>query len=112
LENLVATELLEQRGWAKATVKVFHFRDAAGREVDLVLERSDGAIVGVEVKASATVSRDDFRGLRALQESAGTRFVRGVVVHTGTDETAFGEHLWAVPLHALANQPARADRPG
>lgn len=42
-----------------------HFRDRDMREVDIVLERDDGMIVGIEVKASATVKAGDFGGLRA-----------------------------------------------
>ena len=37
----------------------FHFRDRDGIEVDLVLESGDGRVVGVEVKAGATVRAED-----------------------------------------------------
>lgn len=33
----------------------YHFRDRDAREVDMVLERDDGMIAGIEVKAGATV---------------------------------------------------------
>ena len=39
-----------------------HFRDRDMREVDIVLERDDGMIAGIEVKASATVKAGDFGG--------------------------------------------------
>jgi hypothetical protein len=44
--------------------RLFHYRDRDGREVDLVLERRDGSVIGVEVKTAASVSSGDFRGLR------------------------------------------------
>ena len=44
------------------------------------LERDDGIIVGIEVKASATVKPGDFSGLRALAEACGDRFAFGVVL--------------------------------
>jgi hypothetical protein len=44
-------------------VTPYHFRDQQMREVDIVLERDDGMIVGIEVKASATAKSGDFAGL-------------------------------------------------
>lgn len=40
-----------------------------GFEVDLLLERRSGEVVGIEVKSAATVSPADFKGLRALAEA-------------------------------------------
>lgn len=53
LETLVYMELYKQNSWAAENVTLLHFRDNQKREVDIVLERSGGGIVGVEVKASA-----------------------------------------------------------
>jgi predicted AAA+ superfamily ATPase len=78
-----------------------HFRTLAGQEVDFVLEDRRGRIVGLEVKSSATVHSDDFKGLRAMEEAAGKKFVRGVVLHTGAEVVPFGERLHAVPISAL-----------
>jgi hypothetical protein len=66
-----------------------------------VLENSAGQIVAIEVKASATVREQDFRGLRALAELAGPRFRRGIVLYTGASAAAFGANLHALPLSAL-----------
>jgi predicted AAA+ superfamily ATPase len=59
-------ELLKQAGWSATRTQLFHFRTASGQEVDFLLESDAGAIVGIEVKASATVTGHDFNGLRAL----------------------------------------------
>src|SRR5690606_9976051 len=69
IETFVAMELERQRAWAARRVSLHHFRTAKGQEVDLVLEDASGALVGVEVKATAKVGGGDFRGLRALQET-------------------------------------------
>ena len=70
-------------------------------EVDIVLERSTGHLAGVEVKASATVTRKDFRGLRRLQAAADDRFAAGVVLYEGEASVGFGAGLRAVPLRTL-----------
>lgn len=100
LENFVFTELAKQASWHSRAVHLSHFRTHAGEEVDVVLETGRG-VVGVEVKATATPTGEMFRGLRALAEAAGDRFLRGVLLYRGTSVLPFGEHLHAVPLAAL-----------
>lgn len=107
LENFVAMELLKQLGWAKRRCGLYHFRTEAGREVDLVLEDGAGRLVGIEVKASATVDKHDLAGLKALAELTGDRFVRGVVLYTGSDVVPFGKTLYALPLAQLWDPGSR-----
>jgi len=101
LENFVGMELEKQAGWSQANPKLFHFRTAGGQKVDFVLENPVGDIVGIEVKAGATVDDRDFSGLRALAALAGRRFLNGVVLHTGSTRDAFGQRLHAAPVSAL-----------
>ena len=58
-------------------------------------------MAGVEVKASATVTSTDFRGLRRLKNAAGDRFAGGVVLYDGETCASFGDGLYAVPLRTL-----------
>ena len=67
-------ELCRQLGWAETRAELFHFRSKDGTEVDAVLEAPDGRVVGVEVKAGATVRLEDFRGLRLLADRLGESF--------------------------------------
>ncbi len=101
LESFVAMELLRQADWAQQPVQLFHYRDKQQREVDVVIERHDGEVVGVEIKASATPASGDFAGLRYLRDKLGDRFKCGVVLHTGSDSLPFGDRLRAVPLSGL-----------
>jgi uncharacterized protein len=84
LESFVVAEVMKQLGWATSSCTPWYFRDSEGNEVDLVLERSDGLLVGVEVKAGVTVGPPDAKGLRRLRHLVGERFVHGVVLYTGT----------------------------
>ncbi len=101
LENFVVTELRKQSSWGKTKPQLFHFRMQAGQEVDVVMEDAAGHLIGVEVKASATVTSGDFKGLRALQELTGNRFIRGVMLYTGTEAVPFGADLFALPIASL-----------
>jgi len=110
LENFVAMELLKQLAWSRVRASLSHFRTQTGQESDLVLEEETGRIVGIDVKASATVSAQDFKGLRTLSELAGKRFRRGVVLYTGSTAIPFGTHLHAVPVGALWHLGATRDK--
>ena len=81
LETFVLSELLKLAGWADDHYTFSHFRDKERNEVDIVIEDGLGQIVGVEVKASATVSARDFSGLRRLASAAGERFALGLVLY-------------------------------
>lgn len=101
LENFVIMELKKQITWSAAKPQMFHFRTQTGQEVDIVLEDRAGTLVGIEVKASATVHAHDFKGLRALMEITGKRFHRGILLYTGPDCIPFGEALTALPIQSL-----------
>ncbi|MFH1743060.1 MAG: ATP-binding protein [bacterium] len=100
LETFVFQELRRQASWHDTPVLFHHFRDKDGVEVDIVLERSE-KVAGVEIKAAATVTAKDFRGLRKLRETARERFAAGVVMYDGGNVAGFGDNLYAVPIRAL-----------
>ncbi len=101
LENFVIAELARQLTWSNAFATLHHYRTRDGQEVDAVIEHHDGRVVGVEVKASSTVSVEDFRHLVHLRDRAGTQFLHGLVLHTGTDILSFGDRLTAAPIDSL-----------
>ena len=101
LESFVFSEVLKLMTGSDLRLTPYHFRDGDMREVDIVLERDDGMIVGVEVKASATVKARDFAGMRALAQACGDRFAFGVVLYDSTDVVPFGDKLAAAPLSCL-----------
>ncbi len=101
LETFIFQELRRQACWRDEPIIFYHFRDKDGVEVDIVLEGIGQRVAGVEVKAAATVTANDFRGLRKLQENAGNRFAGGVVLYDGEVTAPFGDKLFAVPIRSL-----------
>ena len=101
LETFAFQELRRQASWYGESVAFFHYRDKDGAEVDIVIERGARALAGIEIKASATVTGADFRGLRKLKEASGKRFVAGIVLYDGEACASFGDGMYAVPLRAL-----------
>ena len=101
LETFVLQELRRQASGDDASPTFHHYRDKDGVEVDIVIERGPGAVAGVEVKSSATVTGADFRGLRKLRQAAGSAFRGGVVLYDGELGVGFGDGLFAVPIRFL-----------
>ena len=107
LENFVIMELKKQLSWNRTKAQLFHFRTQTGQEVDIVLEDSSGHVVGIEIKSSASVGADDFKGLRLLHETIGKRFLRGIVLYAGSEFIPFGSELYALPIGALWSGDAK-----
>ena len=101
VENFVFLEMQKQAGWDANPPSLFHFRSHTGQEVDLVLENSAGKLVGIEVKASATVDAKAFRGLQSLAEATKRRFHRGIVLYAGRQTLPFGSGMFAMPISSL-----------
>jgi uncharacterized protein len=101
LENFVALELMKDASWGQVQPSFYHWHTAGREEVDLLMEARGGRLVGVEVKASASVTRSDFRGLNALRKGVGERLHQGIVFYTGQHILPFGEGFFAVPISAL-----------
>jgi predicted AAA+ superfamily ATPase len=101
-ETLAFTELMAQVDLDPDFV-AWHYRDWEQREIDLLVERrADGALLGIEVKAAQSATREDFRHLAWFRDNlAGSRPFTGVVLYTGNSVAAFGPQLWAVPFSAF-----------
>jgi hypothetical protein len=101
LENFVINEIKKQLEMYGLKARAYHFRSHSGQEVDLLLESASGQAAGLEIKLSATVRNEDFKGLRHLKDLLGARFVGGAVLHAGRDRVPSGDDLYAVPVSSL-----------
>jgi predicted AAA+ superfamily ATPase len=101
LETFVVSELRKQLSWTDPQTTLHHFRTSAGLEAGVVLERADGAVAAIEVKASATVAASDSKALGALRDQHGKRFRCGVVPYLGDQVVPFGDKLRLMPVPTL-----------
>ena len=79
---------------------ILHYRDNRKREIDFIVERKDGAMLGIEVKAGQA-SLGDFKHLKWFAANLAKGQFTGVVLYSGTNTLRFGEGFYAVPLAAL-----------
>lgn len=101
IENFVATELVKLVATHDENLNLLHFRTGDNKEVDFVVEKSNGQLAGIEVKKRDSVSKEDFKGLKELQLLSGQDFICGIVLYRGKEVVPFGKNLWAVPIANL-----------
>ena len=101
LESFVVGEVARQLTWSDTEASMYHWRDRDGAEVDIVLERPNGDVVGIEVKASFDLHAGDAKGLRSLRDRLGSTFVTGIVLHCGDRAQRLDDRIVALPISAL-----------
>jgi predicted AAA+ superfamily ATPase len=102
-DSFVAAQLRAELRLGERSASMFHLRRQDGRrEIDILLERTDGAVVAIVIKAATTANQHDARHLAWLRDQLPENQLRaGLVMHTGTFVRPLGERLWAVPICAL-----------
>jgi hypothetical protein len=101
LETFVVGELHKQLDWLDDPVTRGHWRTHDEDEIDLILERDDGKVVAVEVKAASRVRGRDFGPMARLRNKLGAAFVGGVVLYTGRQAYSHDERLHVVPIERI-----------
>ena len=78
---------------------IYHYRTDDKKEIDFILEKGD-KIIAIEVKASHTVKKDDFKHITDFQ-SKSKQNVLGIVLYSGEHILPFGDETalrYALPL--------------
>lgn len=90
---------LSVRVYAQACeARVHHLRTQGGEhEVDLIVERADGAIVALEIKLKAVVGDGDVRHLQWLADQIGPRMLDAVVLSTGRQAYRRSDGIGVIP---------------
>ncbi len=100
-ETFVVNELRRQASALAPELHFHHYRDTRGREIDLLIERPDGCLIAVEVKAGATARPSDAKYLVWLRDLIGDRFEVGLVLYTGQHAVTLSDRILALPLSCL-----------
>ncbi len=102
IDSFVAAQLRPELGLGTHPVNMFHLRQDGRREIDIVLERRDSALIAIEIKAASAVDTTDARHLVWLRDQLPPdHYKAGIVFYTGSHVLALSERTWAVPICAL-----------
>ena len=101
LESFVVQQLSAQAAWTDPDLRFWHYRDKDRVEVDAVITRGRKTW-GIEVKAAASVTSRDGRGLARFADQCGKDFERGILFYDGRDIFPLTDkRMLAVPLSEL-----------
>lgn len=103
VESMVTAELRKQASWLDVPPTLLHFSESERAEVDLVIERPDGRLIGIEVKLAARVDPGATKGLRRLRQLAGRRWLGGVVLAAVPNGFLAEEGIVVAPISAVWN---------
>ncbi|MEE8056219.1 MAG: ATP-binding protein [Pseudomonadales bacterium] len=102
LETFAFNELAAQVDAADGLYELRHYRDRQKREIDFLIEREDGAMIGIDIKSGTHLKANDFKHLKWFKETlAGDRQFTGLILYSGEHMAAFGKSMLAVPFAAL-----------
>ena len=102
IETFAFNEIMAQVDSGDGRYELFHYRDREKREIDFLIEREDGVLLGIEVKAGSAVEKKDFNHMQWFQKNLARNgaFI-GIILYTGEFPASFGNNLWAVPFSLL-----------
>jgi predicted AAA+ superfamily ATPase len=102
LESFVAGELQRALPLQRSDYRLYHWRSSEQREIDILIDGGNH-LVNVEVKASASVSHDDFKHLKWFSKEGPGRdkVCTGIVFYMGQEKLSFGGGHYALPVSAL-----------
>jgi len=102
LDTFVAAQLRAELAASRHDPRLYHLREEQGRrEVDLLIETAGGQLIGIEIKAAATVTTSDARHLAWLRDETGDAFAAGILLHTGPHVFPVSDRILAAPVSAL-----------
>mgnify|MGYP003669114748 CR=1 FL=1 len=102
IETFAFNELVSQIDTSDGLYQLWHYRDRQQREIDFLVEREDGAMIGIEIKAGTNIGSNDFRHMKWFQETlVHDRPFKGIILYSGEHIASFGDDMIAVPFGAL-----------
>jgi len=99
-ETAVLAEILKVLTHRGEEPQVYFWRTGSGAEVDFVIE-TDGKLVPVEAKLSATPRPSMAAGIKAFQRDLGSRATTGYAIHSGEVRLPLAPGVTAVPFNEM-----------
>ncbi|MCD6569193.1 MAG: ATP-binding protein [Deltaproteobacteria bacterium] len=100
METAVLSEIVKTLSHQGIDPQVYFWRTSAGTEVDIVVE-TEGKLVPIEVKLSATPRLAMASTIKTFQKDLGDKAMPGYVVHPGDIALPLGPGVMALPFAEL-----------
>ena len=102
IETFVFNELSSNIDCFFGEYNFYHYRDKDKREIDFIIENSDDALLGIEVKAGINIDISSFKHLKWFKENiAKNKNFIGIILYTGNDIISYKNNFFAVPISSM-----------
>ncbi len=68
LEHFIFTELIAYKHYMEKSFDLFYWRSTSQFEVDFIIRLKSKKMIGIEVKGTSHIDKDDLKGLKAFEE--------------------------------------------
>ncbi len=103
LETFVYGELLKANTYAHSPSLISYYRTSDKKEIDFILETEKG-VIAIEVKASKSINKDDFKHIYHLAKEVPDIFLKGVVFYNGDRLLKIDDKMYAIPFGFLIQE--------
>jgi len=102
LESFVHSELLKSLPNQENDFRLYHWRSENQKEIDILAE-SAKRLVGIEIKASSTITEDALKNLRGFAKTGPgkSKQFTGIVFYLGEHKLTFGDRIFGLPVSIL-----------
>lgn len=100
VETFMYDELLKANSSATQRVGLFYYRTSDKKEIDFILDYGQ-KVIAIEIKASKSISKSDFKHIYHLQKEIPELFDKGIVLYGGESFLRLDEKMYAVPFGFL-----------
>lgn len=103
-ETFIFNELMVQIDAAQGLYDIFQYRDKDKREIDFIIEREDGALLGIEVKSGSAIDNKSLKHLKWFKNNlCKNKEFKGIILYAGEHVISFGDNIWGLPISFLWN---------
>lgn len=102
VEHLVFTELVAYNHYLNKDLKVYYWRSTSQFEVDFLVQLKNKKWIAIEVKATGRIGKDDFKGIKALEDDL--KLERKIVICLERDQRLTKDHFEIYPLQKFFDQ--------
>ncbi|OFY42441.1 MAG: hypothetical protein A2Z69_03520 [Bacteroidetes bacterium RBG_13_44_24] len=82
-ENLVISEIIKTRMHNGKRPSVYYWRESNGAEIDCIVEKENGEVNAIEIKAGHTFNQDYLRNLLRFPEKDTNKRIKKIVIYSG-----------------------------
>ncbi len=102
VESFVFNEILRMLAFQETEMRLYHWRSADRREIDILVE-AGRHLIGIEVKAATVVRTTDFKHLDWFANAGPAKAHRftGIVFYLGVQKVRLGQGRIALPVSLL-----------